>query len=302
MKFFFSFLVTTVFVLGTVSTPSVYAAGVGDLVKCPDFSSVYYLAADGNRYAFPTESVYASWYPDFTNVKTISCSDLASLRLAGLVPYQAGTRLVKTPSVPTVYVVEPDGVLRPLQDEVQATRIYGTDWSKRVDDLSETFLSSYSIEEAFVDTLPVGLPVMDTNQHYFLVQADGSAVQIDALLAEGEGGQLKPSALALADVEARLGQVISIVMTDISSDKTLLEDISETLHPIFVSPEDAVSSDAIDFSEQAGVSSGTSSGDTSSTDSSNTAQDTSDLELIVNEVQNTSSELDALESEAVSLE
>ncbi|NBS41947.1 hypothetical protein EBS80_04815, partial [bacterium] len=60
-------------------------ATAGDLVKCPDFSSVYYLAADGQRYVYPNERIFYSWNGGFDGVVDISCDDLAALPLGGAV-------------------------------------------------------------------------------------------------------------------------------------------------------------------------------------------------------------------------
>lgn len=122
-----------------------------DLVKLPDDgkpatqsdSTVYYLGADGRRHAFPNPSVYASWFCDFSKVRAVSSSLLASIPLGPNVTYRSGLRLVKFPSIPTVYVVQPNGMLRGIADEAMARKIAGDDWAKKVSDISEAFYVDY---------------------------------------------------------------------------------------------------------------------------------------------------------------
>jgi hypothetical protein len=122
-----------------------------DLVKLPDDgnpvtqsdSTVYYLGADGRRHAFPNPSVYESWFCDFSKVRVVSSSVLASIPLGPNVTYRSGLRLVKFPSIPTVYVVQPNGMLRGIVDETMARKIAGDDWAKKVSDISEAFYIDY---------------------------------------------------------------------------------------------------------------------------------------------------------------
>src|SRR3989339_1345558 len=96
------------------------AAQAGDLIKMDGLSSVYYLGADGKRYVFPNEATYFSWYSDFSGVVTISASELQSYPIGGNVTMRPGTELVKITTDPSVYAVEPNGVLRKIQSEAQA--------------------------------------------------------------------------------------------------------------------------------------------------------------------------------------
>lgn len=124
----------------------------GALLKlaCPDGAppnhpckAVYYSGADGKRHAFPNEKVYFTWYSDFSTVLTVADSLLASLPLGSNVTYRPGTRMVKFPTVPTVYAVSAKGVLKPIVSETLAIELYGSQWNKLIDDLSEAFYSNY---------------------------------------------------------------------------------------------------------------------------------------------------------------
>ncbi len=115
----------------------------GILVKSPALSSVYYEAADGKRYVFPNAKTYATWFHDFTQVKTISENALAALPLGGMITYRPGTRLIKVQTLPDVYAVGKGGYLRHIVSEQVAASIYGPNWASLVDDLPDAFLAGY---------------------------------------------------------------------------------------------------------------------------------------------------------------
>lgn len=135
-----------------------------ELVKLPDDrnpktqidSTVYYLGIDGRRHAFPNASVYFSWYCDFKEIRTISSADLAKMPLGRNVTYRPGLRLVKFPSVPTVYLAQIGGVLKPIANEAVAYGLLGPAWNKSVVDISEAFFGDYVIDGA-ITTLMEGV-------------------------------------------------------------------------------------------------------------------------------------------------
>ncbi len=132
-------------------TPAACASG--SLVKSKSSSAVYYCGANGKRYAFPHERVYFTWYTDFKSVKTITDAEMASLTLGGNVTYRPGMRLVKVESIPNVYAVEKGGVLRWIQSPSVAAQLYGANWSKKVDDLSDAFFTNYRVGEPILSAL-----------------------------------------------------------------------------------------------------------------------------------------------------
>lgn len=155
-----------------VALSYVFAAETA-LIRCPDFSAVYRVEEDGKRHAFPNERIYYSWYEDFSEVEMVSCDALANYAIGSNVPYQAGTRLVKMPSVATVYAVEPDGILRPIPSEAYAVTVWGDGWAQRVDDLSEAFFPSYEVGESLEgDELPNGTVLVDDGVYYQLHDGD----------------------------------------------------------------------------------------------------------------------------------
>lgn len=231
----------------TAPLHSSLAANSGDLIKCPDFSSVYYLAEDGKRYVFPNEHMYFSWYSDFDDVRTVSCADLAALPLGDRIVYQAGTKLIKMPSDPSVFVVESDGLLREIPDEDTAEALFGDDWSERVDDVSEAFWSSFTVGEPLSeDEVPEGTILKDDSGNLFRVEDDGSATEIDSVLSAEQEDILEDHAIALNDIEERLGLAMALTRVDAEAAIEVLEALIAELKTIKVEHEDEVEIEDLD--------------------------------------------------------
>lgn len=148
-KIFSSFVALTTIAwsvgLGTIALPTAArAATTGDLIKASG-PAVYYFAADGKRYVFPNEKTYFSWYVDFSGVRTISDTELASYLIGGNVTIRPGTRLVKIQTDPKVYAVTLGGVLHWIESEAIATTLYGANWAQRVVDVPDSFFVNYTI-------------------------------------------------------------------------------------------------------------------------------------------------------------
>lgn len=240
MKKIFPLLSLTVLVVG-VAVPGLtaQAASANDLVKCADSSAVYYLAEDGDRYVFPNEDIYFSWYPDFHDVKTVSCADLATLPLGDRIVYQAGTRLVKIPSDPSVFAVEDDGLLREIPSEVAAIALFGEDWSERVDDVSEAFWPSFTVGAPLAeDEVPEGTILEDDNGSLFRVEDDGTATEIDPVLTIDQEAVLEHHALSMSDVEEQLGLALALTRVSSESAIAVLEELIARLRTISVDDDE----------------------------------------------------------------
>ena len=125
----------------------------GSLIKLPDSKSVYFCGADSRRYVFPTSQVYASWYPDFSNVTVLGEAIMSQIPLGGNVTYRPGSRMVKIETDPKTYVVDQGGVLRWVTSPEIAVSMYGANWSKYIDDIPPTFFINYVIGD------PVSAPL-----------------------------------------------------------------------------------------------------------------------------------------------
>ncbi|MCF7860428.1 hypothetical protein K9M09_02300 [Patescibacteria group bacterium] len=152
-------------------SPANASAQAGDLIKMDGLSSVYYLGADGKRYVFPSESVYFSWYSDFSGVVTIPASELQTYPLGSNVTMRPGTNLVKITTDPKVYAVSADGTLRWVQSEADAIALFGADWASKVVDVADSFFTNYTIGTPLVSgTYPAGTLLKNANNasvYYF---------------------------------------------------------------------------------------------------------------------------------------
>ena len=119
------------------------STGTAKLIK-GSTQAVYYYGADGKRYVFPDKMSYFSWYQDFSELKTISDSELAAISLGGVVTYEPGS-LVKISSLPQVYAVSAGGVLRWVKTEELAASLYGPNWASLVHDLADSFFIIYKM-------------------------------------------------------------------------------------------------------------------------------------------------------------
>lgn len=116
----------------------------GDLIKASG-QAVYYYNTNGKRLVFPNEKTYFTWYSDFSNIKTISDSELAAITIGGNVTYRPGKYLVKITTDPKVYAVDSDTSLRWVTSEGIATSLYGSDWAKKVQDIPDAFFVDYAL-------------------------------------------------------------------------------------------------------------------------------------------------------------
>ncbi len=196
-----------------LSALPVASASTNRLIKAST-PAVYYVAQDNKRYVFPNQRVYESWYTDFNSVQTVSDAELASYPIGGNVFYRPSTRLVKITSDPKVYAVGPAGALHPIADEAAAIRLYGTNWSQRVDDLSDAFFGNYRVGgllDGTVHPIDTFFRYTENTSYYILDYQDDTYVarQISDTFIHAYNLQ-KPQALMLrsADFPYNLGASI----------------------------------------------------------------------------------------------
>lgn len=137
--------------------------------KSDSCHSVYYYGADGKRHAFTSEAVYQSWYgSSFSNVVTISTSQMNAMPTGERVTMRPGTSLVKFMGSTTVYAVEEGGVLRPIMNEAVAKAIYGSRWNSMIVTLPGSVKNDYTYGEK-----------IDSSSDYSKSQAYYSVTSID---------------------------------------------------------------------------------------------------------------------------
>lgn len=139
------------------------AINVGDLIKSPLSTSVYYYGSDNKRHLFPNEKTYKSWYVDFSGIKSVSASQLQGITLGHNVTVRPGTVLLKIQTDPKVYAVEPGGLLRWVPTEARATTLYGTNWAQRIIDVPLVFWVDYTFgSDITTDKHPTGAVIQYT--------------------------------------------------------------------------------------------------------------------------------------------
>lgn len=106
--------------------------------------AVYYYGSDGKRRPFPNDKAYFTWYKDFSAVKEVSLEVMSKISLSKAVTYKPGAKMVKFQTLNKVYAVSSDGALRWVQTEELAKNFYGSDWNKKIDDVSDAFYTNYS--------------------------------------------------------------------------------------------------------------------------------------------------------------
>lgn len=116
-----------------------------ELIKVDMYEQVYYKAADGNRYVFPNEKTFYTWYSDFSEVRTIKMTELEKIGIGGNVCYKPNSRLVKITTDPKVYWVGKFCELRHVASESLAEQLFGEHWADKVDDVPDPFFLNYSV-------------------------------------------------------------------------------------------------------------------------------------------------------------
>jgi hypothetical protein len=74
----------------------------------------------------------------------VSAKTLSGFPLGKNVTYRPGIKMVKFTTTPKVYAVAQKGVLRWVTTQGLATLLYGTDWSAKIDDISDVFYTNYT--------------------------------------------------------------------------------------------------------------------------------------------------------------
>jgi len=202
----------------------------GDVIKGASTKNVFYYAADGKRYTFPTQDVYFSWYKDWTNVKTISDSQLGGITIGGTVSYRPGTQLVKIQTDPKVYAVEAGGSLRWIETDTIAKALWGTTWTTRLRDVDPSiFPYVYTISSASINTAtyPVG-SLVKLGSDYYYVNAANSKQLVTAEGLVANNFQTKFAAVATdlsayttgANITANVPAITTVTGTAVSTGTT----------------------------------------------------------------------------------
>lgn len=109
--------------------------------------ALYWYGADGKRYVFPNLNTFRTWYPGDAPcpvIYVLADELLVTIPLGpGNVTYRPGTRLIKIFSDPAVYAIAHGGVIRRFANESAPIALFGTGWTRLLDDLPDAFFSNY---------------------------------------------------------------------------------------------------------------------------------------------------------------
>jgi len=119
------------------------AIEVGDIIKGINSNELYLVSSAGQKRLFPTETIYNSWFTDYSAVKEVSTDTLSQIPLGPNMILRPGTWLMKITSDPKVYAVEPNGIIRWIETEAIALSLYGTAWNQRIIDMPDTYFVDY---------------------------------------------------------------------------------------------------------------------------------------------------------------
>lgn len=145
------YVFSTILALSFFSVPFFVSAATS-VIKSPISDTVYFVDEQSVRHPFPNRIIYESWYgPDFSQVETVPLSEIAKLPLGKSIVARSGKYLLKVPTSPEVYAVEPGGVLRHIKDGEMMLNYYGEDWQDRLRDLPEVFFDHYTVGDPLLD-------------------------------------------------------------------------------------------------------------------------------------------------------
>jgi hypothetical protein len=117
----------------------------GKWVKDLTHSAVYFIDKTNVRHIYLTKSIWSSYFgDDFSRVMIVPTAEILSYTIGESVPFKAGS-LIKTTTSPKVYQVDVDGTLQWMVNETVAKRIVGTDWQKKIVDVSEVVLGEFKM-------------------------------------------------------------------------------------------------------------------------------------------------------------
>lgn len=114
------------------------------LMKGENYDTVYYLD-DGVRRPFMGETIYFTWFSDFSGIREVSDATLATIPMGIPMLPKAGS-LIKIQSESSVYLVTDTGAgqtLTRIANEGEAAQRFGIDWALQVRDIDVTLFDKF---------------------------------------------------------------------------------------------------------------------------------------------------------------
>jgi hypothetical protein len=118
---------------------------VGDYIRSPYYSTVYYVDHGKVRRPFLNPQTYFTYETTFKKVKMVTNATLPVLPLERPMLPKPQTVLLKFISSPPVYVIIIDNMLRHIPSETTAARLFGEDWADYVLDADPSLVVEFSV-------------------------------------------------------------------------------------------------------------------------------------------------------------
>lgn len=205
-----------------VSPASVSAASAGDLIKGTSLSTVYYYGYDGERYVFPNETTFMTWFADFDDVSTISDSALSDITLGGNVVMRPGSWWVKVQSAADTYAVARNGMLHWIETADVAEDFAGSDWNTRIVDVPDVFFADYTVGTSLMEATAYEGALYEVGGTTYL-SWDGEMREVTSagMSANGLMSKFVLDGANIDDSALTMGSAIS-------SESTMLVDVAQT--------------------------------------------------------------------------
>ena len=121
---------------------------VGDYIKSPSFTTVYFIDDLLQRHPFIDAQTFFTFEDDFSSIVTVTDATLSTLTIAEPMLPNPGVTLVKIQSDDNVYAVDASEGLRWVTTEEIAIAMYGQSWSDYVIDLPPTLFPHFTVGSA----------------------------------------------------------------------------------------------------------------------------------------------------------
>ncbi len=125
------------------NTSSATSYSIGTILKCPGESEIYSVTSATTIKLFPNEQTFYAWGHSFAEVKTISCDRLDDYTVSGTWTYERADYLVKFHGQSGVYTLDNDKYLRLIPDEYTARQMYGTHWTRLINEYPVSEMNDY---------------------------------------------------------------------------------------------------------------------------------------------------------------
>lgn len=121
------------------------------LLRTSSSTTVYLIDENGQRRPFLRGATYFTWFSSFRPVRLIPDDQMQQIVLGPPIGVRPGTALVKMPTSPVVYAVEPGNILQPIASEAQAKQLYGPSWAKQILDIDLNDFDRYRVRTVLQD-------------------------------------------------------------------------------------------------------------------------------------------------------